>query len=882
MAWLEPFRWIVWAFGRFILSLRYRVRFTGVDEALAQPKPLLLLPNHPAYADPPNLLAHLWPRFRPRPLLLAGIFSNPLLKPFAFLLNAIKVPDLSAASAQARGQAESAVVDAIEALKQGQNVILWPSGRLMRDGVERIGGNRGVAEILQAVPNVTVVLVRTRGLWGSRFSWGYSATKPPLMKLLLRGAFLLIANGIFFTPRRKLHVTMESFTPENRPEAERNAINQWLEEWYNADESPEKPTFTPYHFLFGPRDREFPPPPGQGEVNLSKVKPETKQQVAEILADKLKRQLGDEAMNPKTTFMELGLDSLDSMEVTLEVEQRFGFTGEQMPATVGQLWALAEGLVEKGPPKPPAPLWFKPPSDHAELKILGETVHEAVINRCVAHPKEVFAADDVSGVLTYERLFLGATILAEQFRKIPDPHVGLMLPASAGGLISLVALHLAGKLPVILNWTTGPANVAHAIKLLEVRQVVTSQKFIDRANVEAPGAEFLFLEEVRKNVGKLGPLRRLIQFRLFPEWSAKQALSDATIDPTRPAVVLFTSGSEKAPKAVPLTHANVIADLRAAIPLLHLDRSHSALVFLPLFHSFGHTVTGLLPVFSGVRSVFHPDPTDAGALVRKIALYKPTATATTPTFLNHIFERAKPGELDSLQVLVVGAEKCPESLVEKAKSIAPNATVMEGYGVTECGPVVTVNPRNAVRLGTIGQALVGVKLMVTDLETDEPLSNNQMGMLHVAGPNVFPGYLGHDGEQPFRDYQGERWYVTGDLAEIDDDGYVRFHGRLKRFLKAGGEMISLPALEEPIARKYPPTEEGPRVAVEGVELPNGRKIVLFTTEDVSLKEANELLHQEGFRGVMRLDEVRRVEKVPVLGTGKTDYKVLRQQITEPG
>jgi long-chain-fatty-acid--[acyl-carrier-protein] ligase len=172
-----------------------------------------------------------------------------------------------------------------------------------------------------------------------------------------------------------------------------------------------------------------------------------------------------------------------------------------------------------------------------------------------------------------------------------------------------------------------------------------------------------------------------------------------------------------------------------------------------------------------------------------------------------------------------------------------------------------------------------VEVCVTDLETQKTLPAGQMGMLWVSGPTIFPGYLGQDVESPFRERDGKRWYVTGDLVEIDADGYIHFSGRLKRFLKAGGEMISLPALEEPFARLYPPVEDQVRVAVEGVELDGGgRRIVLFTTEDISLRQANEILMREGFQGVMRLDEVRRVEKLPLLGTGKTDYKVLRAQI----
>jgi long-chain-fatty-acid--[acyl-carrier-protein] ligase len=210
--------------------------------------------------------------------------------------------------------------------------------------------------------------------------------------------------------------------------------------------------------------------------------------------------------------------------------------------------------------------------------------------------------------------------------------------------------------------------------------------------------------------------------------------------------------------------------------------------------------------------------------------------------------------------------------------LAPRATVLEGYGVTECAPCVSVNPVDAPRRGTVGRPLPGVEVRVTDLDTGAALPTGETGMLLVGGPTVFPGYLGEGVESPFRELDGKRWYVTGDLAALDADGYILFRGRLKRFLKAGGEMISLPALVEPFTRLYPPTEDGPRAAVEGVELPGDRRVVLFTTEDVSLRDANAVLTREGFRGVMRLDEVRRVERIPVLGTGKTDYKALRAMI----
>jgi long-chain-fatty-acid--[acyl-carrier-protein] ligase len=251
--------------------------------------------------------------------------------------------------------------------------------------------------------------------------------------------------------------------------------------------------------------------------------------------------------------------------------------------------------------------------------------------------------------------------------------------------------------------------------------------------------------------------------------------------------------------------------------------------------------------------------------------------AGTPTFLGYLLDRAKAGDLDSLRLVVSGAEAAPPALFDKVKRKTPNADVVEGYGVTESAAVVSVHRPGHFRAGTVGLPLPGVEVRVVDLESDEPLPPGRMGMLLVSGANVFPGYWG-DSPSPFRELDGKRWYVTGDLAELDPSGQIVFRGRLKRFLKAGGEMISLPALEEPFAKQYPATEDGPRVAVEGVETPDGRRIVLFTTEDISLRDANARLQAEGFRGVMRLDEVRKLDRIPVLGTGKTDYKALRAMI----
>jgi long-chain-fatty-acid--[acyl-carrier-protein] ligase len=836
------------------------------------------MPNHPAYADPPNVLLRLWPKFQMRPLLLETNFQNPLLGPFGWLLRAIKVPDLDRASADARQRAEQAVATVAESLKSKHNVILWPSGRLSRDGKEHLGGARSAADILAAVPEVTVVLVRTRGLWGSMFSHAQTNSLPKLVPMIGKAALITLSNLCFFMPRRRISLTLEAFTAKDRPEPTREAINPWLEAWYNADmPEGEKPTWVPYH-LFGKRSFDYPPTKVAAEVGASEAKPATKEAIAELIAAKLKRPLTDEENKPETAYDHLGIDSLDGMEIALAVEQRFGFASDTVPKSIGQLWALAEGKLESGPPKKAPPEWFNPPSDNGQMAALGETVPEAFVNRCLNNRKEIAAADDIAGVLTCERMFLGARVMGDRFAQYPEPNLGLLMPSSVAGDLALMGLHLAGKLPVILNWTTGPVNLAHAVKLMELKHVITSKAFIDRTQIEVPGTEFVFLEDVKKSVGKLELLKKLLQLRLFPGSAKKAALAKAIRDPAKPAVILFTSGSEKAPKAVPLTHANVVANMRGTAPALEIGRADSLIGFLPLFHSFGHTVTTLFPLFGGVKVVHHPDPTDAGGLVRKIAAYKPTLIAGTPTFVSYILDRAKPGDLDSLRLIMLGAEKCPDAVIEKAKTLAPNAVFLEGYGITECSPIVAVSPTAKPKLGTLGPPLPGMEVLVLDLATEQPLPQGQMGMMHVSGPCVFPGYLGFDGPQPFKEINGKRWYVTGDLGALDEDGYIVFHGRLKRFLKAGGEMISLPALEEPFARKFPAKEDGPQVAIEGIETPGGRQIVLFTTQELSTSAANAILLESGLRGVMRVDEVRKLDKIPALGTGKTDYKALRAMI----
>jgi long-chain-fatty-acid--[acyl-carrier-protein] ligase len=883
--------------ARLIVSLRYRIHVHGVEQLRDLKGPVLVLPNHPSRMDPSVTIMGLSPWLHPRPVLYEGNFTNLLFYPLLLILGAIRVPDLSRASSKAQARAKQAVEEVIAALRKGQTVIMWPSGRTQRAGIELLGGARAAADILTQVPEAQLILVRTHGLWGSRFSNAYTGTLPNLFRQLWVSAGLLLANLVVFMPRRPVDITAERVERGKLPELKRETLNPWLEKWYNPDGRPETPAFTRYHFLFGPRSHKFPRITGVAGEDLDRVKPETRHEVEEIVERKLHRRLTEAERRPETTLDQLGLDSLDQMDLAVDVERQFGFSGDEVPRTLADLWVLAQGLAKRKPPKPAPAAWFREPRDEGPA-ITGDTVAEAFVNRALANRGDTAAADDAAGAVPYDRLLAGALTLSRRFTGLPGNHVGLLMPASVACDVSFLALQLAGKVPVVLNWTTGEANLGHAVKLTGLTHIVTSNQFTDRAGIQiepaadgAPSTERagvkkiqatpLCLEELHKGIGKVERVRAFLTVWLLSD-RVRGLVPRA--DPDQPAVILFTSGSEKAPKAVPLTHRNLLGNARGCIEALGVSRRDSLLGFLPAFHSFGLSVTGLLPLLAGLRLVHHADPTAAAALARKINAYRPTVLAGTPTFIGYILDRAGPLQLESLRLIVVGAEKCPPALRERCAQAARGAALLEGYGVTECSPVVSVNQPGANRPGTVGQTIPGVEVAFSDRDLEGNQLPDGKTMLEVSGPTVFPGYLGYDGPAPFRERDGKRWYVTGDLGTVDADGFITLSGRLKRFLKAGGEMISLPALEEPFSHRYPPADKGPpRVAVEGAETEEGgRRIVLFTTESLDLRQANAILWEAGLRGVMRLDEVRRVDEIPMLGTGKIDYRALRGQITAAG
>ena len=277
---------------RLLLSLRYRVRLHGFDELKNVTGPTLILPSHPAYVDPMILFTTVWPRFQPRPLVAEDTFKIPFLWPIMKLVRAICVPDVTRVDAEARANANKAVETVIECLRRGENQLFWPSGRLERRGYEILGGARALTDVLKAVPEANVIMVRTRGLWGSSFSFAWTGKLPNLVNVFLGSLGWILARAFFFVPRRNVDITFRLLDRKDLPPLEREKINPWFEAWYN-EPSHEKATFVPYHLFLDRREFEYPALAEVKEVDLDRVTAETKTAVAQLLAEKLNRPLAD-------------------------------------------------------------------------------------------------------------------------------------------------------------------------------------------------------------------------------------------------------------------------------------------------------------------------------------------------------------------------------------------------------------------------------------------------------------------------------------------------------------------------------------------------------------------------------------------------------------
>ncbi len=865
---------------RILIRLRYRVRIKGLS-AIREggSSGILFLPNHPALIEPIILAAHLYPSFKVRALADESQVNRFLIGTLARRINALTIPDLGVMGAQSAAQVRATIEQCTDALRQGDNLVLYPAGRIYRQNSEQIGANSAVERILKAHPDVRIVLVRTRGLWGSRFSWAYGRA-PLVMPTLRKGLRALLLNGLFFTPRR--NVDIELVEPVDMPrQAGRREINAYLETFYN--QTIERNTYVPYT-RWERGGIQIRPEPQRGAVRdaSSQISPSVRRQVLSHLQD-----ISDVTpiREDMSLVRDLGMDSLAVVDLITWLESEYGYSQidadslrrveDVLLAASGQAVSAGEASGHRVGRK-----WFQAaPKPSRPENLAGMTITSAFLHQARRQPDKVIVADRLSGIKTYRDMVLAILILRRHFAQLPGEYLGIMLPASVGVCIAYLAALFAGKTPVMVNWTLGRRHLRHALDSLSVEHIVTAQGLLTR--LAAQGVElddlrerFLTFETLRNRITPFEKLKALVQSRT--SWSQ---LSE--VKPSETAVVLFTSGSESVPKAVPLTHRNILTNVADAYDCFTLRRTDSFLGILPPFHSFGLTVSMVLPLTLGARVVYYPNPTHGGLLGELIETYQLAILIGTPTFLNGILRASSDTQLKSLRLVVSGAEKCPAHIYATLANRCPNTKVLEGYGVTECSPVISVNHEDDPRHGTIGRVMTSLEHIIVDPESSRRLSSGQEGLLLVRGDSVFAGYLNSQGASPFVEVEGQRWYRTGDLVVEDAEGILTFSGRLKRFIKRGGEMVSLPAIESVLAQHFAnPDDDGPALAVSATPTDENPDIVLYCTNDITREAANQVLREAGFSGLHNIRRVIHSDSLPLLGTGKIDYQTLTTRLTQ--
>ena len=869
--------------ARALLRLRYRIRVTGLDAVVARgTRGVLFLPNHPALIDPAIVMTELHRRFQPRPLADRDQIDRPVVRSLAKLVRVIPMLDPAVYGARGQADVERAIAVCIEALNQGDNLILYPAGRIMRQRETDLAGNSAVETILREAPGIRVVLVRTTGLWGSGFGRA-SGHAPRLGALARRATGAILANGIFFGPRRP--VSIEFAEPADLPrQADRSTLNRALETFYNREAPPA--TYVPYTWWEAGGSRELPEPDSVRADRrlLDEIPAATR----ELVMGHLREVTGRSHIDLEDQLSrDLGLDSLALVDLAVWIENEFGFPvgdGGGL-ARVEDVLLAARGQFGAAVPvelKAVPAAWFEQSGAAGRAGVpCGATLLDVLIDQVRQGPGRVVLADPASGVKTYREAITAILVLKTEIERLAGDYIGIMLPASAGAGLVYFAVLAAGKIPVMVNWTVGVRNMTHSLDLLGVRHVLTAGALVQRLEDQTEGLaslkpRFVLLEELVRRVGWRRNVTALVRSRVGWVGILRSARRHET------AVVLFTSGSESLPKAVPLTHVNILTNLKDLCRVFEFRHDDRLIGMLPPFHSFGLVITTVLPLLSGVPVVYHPNPTEGTMLARLIQAYRVTLLVGTPTFLNGIVRAVKSDELDSLRAVISGAEKCPEQLYELVRKLWPQVSVVEGYGITECSPVVSVNDVIAPQPGTIGKALPSVEYAIVEANGGSRVERGQQGLLLVRGPSIFGGYLNFDGASPFVEFDGRTWYRTGDLVTEAADGVLTFAGRLKRFVKFGGEMISLPAIEEVLNRHYGrASDEGPVLAVEATPVELNPELVLFTIREVEREEVNRCLREAGLSALYNIRTVVQLEAIPVLGTGKTDYRALKERLKEP-
>ena len=498
------------------------------------------------------------------------------------------------------------------------------------------------------------------------------------------------------------------------------------------------------------------------------------------------------------------------------------------------------------------------------LKRIRRHVFEAFLDACKTQGADKKILIDGDGrKLTYAELCRAAFALSSPLSKITEPqeNVGILLPTGAGAVIALLSVHAAGRIPAMLNFTAGVKNLKAAAATAPLKTVITAHKFIEIAGLGSlveqlsDVVNFVYLEDLKEQIGIASKLRAVLG-PVLPSLFVPKPSPDDT------GVILFTSGTEGNPKGVVLTHANILANIEQIEEHVKLEDTDIIFNPLPAFHCYGLTAGTLWPIFSGYQVVLHPSPLQTKTIAKRIFKTRSTVLFATDTFLQQYMRASADGGLSSLRIAVCGAERVREETRRIAEERF-NMEVLEGYGVTECAPVLAANQPGDIRSGTIGKMLPGIESRIEPVEGLE-----DAGQLWVRGPNIMKGYISSDNPGQLVPL-ADGWHDTGDVVSVDAEGYYVIRGRIKRFAKIAGEMVSLTVVENCAAALWPDHMHAAAIVPDPKR---GEQIILVTDHpDAKRRDLMTWAQTHGVPEISVPKKIVTVDSLPVLGTGKLDY-----------
>ncbi len=508
-------------------------------------------------------------------------------------------------------------------------------------------------------------------------------------------------------------------------------------------------------------------------------------------------------------------------------------------------------------------------------------VQHGFVRMARRHLRRMAIADAMTGSLSYFKTLVGSIVFARKLKAIlgKEEMVGLLVPPTVGGALANIAVQMLGKAPVNLNYTAPSETIASCARRCGITHTLTSRKFLERLPLEVPGIP-VYLEDIRETVTGKDRIAGMLLALLAPVHLLDRILGAPRRRDTDLATIIFSSGSEGEPKGVMLSHRNVMTIIESAQEIFPHNWNSCVVGFLPLFHSFGYTVCLWTPLVVGIRAVYHPNPLEPKAIGGLIQKYGGSIMVGTSTFLQGFIRRCEAEQLRSLDYVVCGAEKLPER-VRLAFNEKFGMEPVEGYGTTECAPGVSVNIPDCespgffiagLKHGTIGRPMTGQTVRVVDPDTGEELGVNEPGLLLVTGPNIMQGYLDDPVKTAAVLHDG--WYATGDIAAVDEEGFISITDRLARFSKIGGEMVPHTRVEESLHGLLGLTEQSLVVASVPDTAKGERLVVLHILDDAQLDELLRRLDASDMPNLWRpkASAFYRIEAIPVLGTGKMDIK----------